>query len=180
VSIVVRYNSSVAGQSVASKAYRAVNAAVQFYDQEFTNNITVNVTSAWASLGANAIADSNPLWQDGAGSVAVWEMSGANPSGFDANAGRMSSGCRIAGVGHFSGAADGPSDVAWVGNSNHVQLREMATVASRRSSCLMARTEPRGISWLSAISPSTPTILSGSITVAPWISGRSERITTSS
>jgi hypothetical protein len=58
VNIIVSYDSSVTSQSGPFQSLfdGAVNAAVQFYDQEFTNNITVNVTFAWGSLGAGAIA----------------------------------------------------------------------------------------------------------------------------
>jgi FG-GAP-like repeat len=59
VNIIVSYDSSVTSQSGAFQSLfdGAVNAAVQFYDQEFTNNITVNVTFAWQSLGAGALAE---------------------------------------------------------------------------------------------------------------------------
>jgi hypothetical protein len=58
VNIIVSYDSSVTGQSQSFQNLfdAAVNAAVQFYDQEFTNNITVNVTFAWSSLGAGSVA----------------------------------------------------------------------------------------------------------------------------
>jgi FG-GAP-like repeat len=61
VNIIVSYDSSVTGQSGAFQSLfdTAVNAVVQFYDQEFTNNITVNVTFAWGSLGAGAIAQND-------------------------------------------------------------------------------------------------------------------------
>jgi FG-GAP-like repeat len=65
VNIIISYDSSVTSQSGAFQSLfdGAVNAAVQFYDQEFTNNITVNVTFAWGSLGAGAIAE-NQFYYD--------------------------------------------------------------------------------------------------------------------
>jgi FG-GAP-like repeat len=61
VNIIVSYDSSVTSQSGAFQSLfdMAVNAVVQFYDQELTNNITVNVTFAWGSLGAGTVAQNN-------------------------------------------------------------------------------------------------------------------------
>jgi FG-GAP-like repeat/FG-GAP repeat len=65
VNIIVSYDSSVTSQSGAFQSLfdGAVNAVVQFYDQEFTNNITVHVTFAWGSLGAGTIAE-NQFYYD--------------------------------------------------------------------------------------------------------------------
>jgi FG-GAP-like repeat len=61
VNINVTYDSSVTSQSQAFQSLfdGAVNAVVSFYDQEFTNNITVNVTFAWGSLGAGTVAQND-------------------------------------------------------------------------------------------------------------------------
>jgi hypothetical protein len=58
VNIIVTYDPSVTNQSQSFQNLfdAAVNAAVQFFDQEFTNNVTVSVTFAWGSLGAGAVA----------------------------------------------------------------------------------------------------------------------------
>jgi hypothetical protein len=87
------------------------------------------------SMGANwhvaAIGDFNKdgrsdvLWQSTSGDVDLWEMNGANLSGFVPTVGNMSAGWTIAGVGHFNGAADSTSDIVWVNGSNQVQIWQM-------------------------------------------------------
>jgi hypothetical protein len=57
----ITYDSSVTSQSAAFQAQfdGAVNAAVQFYEHAFTNNVTVNITFAWANLGAGVAAQNS-------------------------------------------------------------------------------------------------------------------------
>jgi hypothetical protein len=68
---------------------------------------------------------SDVLWENTFGNIAVSEMNGANLSGFVSGVDQMPAGWKIAGVGHFSGAADGTSDVVWVNGTNHVQIWQM-------------------------------------------------------
>jgi len=57
----ITYDSSVTSQSASFQAQfmGAVNAAVQFLEHAFTNNITVNVTFAWGALGGGAAAENS-------------------------------------------------------------------------------------------------------------------------
>ena len=57
----VSYLSGVTSQSAAFQAQfmAATNAAVQFYEHTFTNNVTVNVTMDYAALGPNAVAQNS-------------------------------------------------------------------------------------------------------------------------
>jgi hypothetical protein len=54
----VTYDSSIP-QSVLSNYQTAVNAALAFFKSEFSNNITVNITFAWAATGQNFVASNN-------------------------------------------------------------------------------------------------------------------------
>jgi hypothetical protein len=66
------------------------------------------------------------LWESTSGTVAIWEMNGANLSGFVANAGMAPANAQFAGVGHFTGAAGSTSDIVWVDAANHVTIRQMS------------------------------------------------------
>ena len=52
----VTYDSSVTSQSQSFQTmyHTAVNAALAFYQSEFTNNVTVNITFAWGSTGSTS------------------------------------------------------------------------------------------------------------------------------
>jgi len=53
----VTYDSSVSGAPAGFKT--AVQAAVSFFEQTFTNNVTLNITFGWAALGGGAAAENN-------------------------------------------------------------------------------------------------------------------------
>jgi hypothetical protein len=84
----------------------------------------------WSVLGAgdfNQDGRADVLWESSAGTVDIWEMNGANLSGFDANVGTAPG--RFAGVGHFTpvgASGDRTSDIVWVDDSNHVTIWEMS------------------------------------------------------
>jgi DNA/RNA endonuclease YhcR with UshA esterase domain len=61
----VTYDSSVTSQSQSfqSMFHTAVNAALSFYESEFTNNITVNITFAWGATSSNAVAENSFYYQ---------------------------------------------------------------------------------------------------------------------
>ena len=61
----VTYDSSVTSQSQSfqNMFHTAVNAALAFYQSEFTNNITVNIDFAWGSTGSNAVAENSFYYQ---------------------------------------------------------------------------------------------------------------------
>ena len=53
----VTYDSSVNGAPAGFKT--AVQSAVSFFEQTFTNNVTLNITFGWAALGAGAAAQNS-------------------------------------------------------------------------------------------------------------------------
>ena len=57
----ITYGSGVTSQSAAFQAQfaTAANAAVQFYEHTFTNNVAVNISLDYAALGGNAIASNS-------------------------------------------------------------------------------------------------------------------------
>jgi hypothetical protein len=84
--------------------------------------------SGWSALGSgdfNQDGRADVLWENtSTGTVDIWEMNGANLSGFDANVGTAPG--RFAGVGHFSGSSGATSDIVWVDANNHVTIWEMS------------------------------------------------------
>jgi hypothetical protein len=83
----------------------------------------------WKVLGTgdfNQDGRADVLWENASGTVDIWEMNGANLSGFDQNVGTAPG--RFAGVGHFTGVSEmgnKTSDIVWVDNTNHVTIWEM-------------------------------------------------------
>jgi Ca2+-binding RTX toxin-like protein len=61
----VTYDSSITSQSQSFQTmyHTAVNAALAFFQSEFTNNVTVNITFAWGGTGANFVAENNFYYQ---------------------------------------------------------------------------------------------------------------------
>jgi hypothetical protein len=74
--------------------------------------------SEWTAHGVgdfNGDGNSDLLWTNTTGQVAVWEMNGPNLIGFGVAAGQMGSEWHIAAIGDFNG--DGKSDLLWVNNA---------------------------------------------------------------
>ena len=60
MNINVTYDSSVTSQSNAAQIEGAIQAAVRFYEAEFTtSNITINIDFKYAPLGAGAAAENS-------------------------------------------------------------------------------------------------------------------------
>jgi hypothetical protein len=109
------------------------------YEAVWTMNGTMLSNSAisngamgpeWSVLGTgdfNQDGRADVLWENTSGTVDIWEMNGANLSGFDPNVGTAPG--RFAGVGHFTPVGqmgDKTSDIVWVDANNHVTIWEMS------------------------------------------------------
>jgi hypothetical protein len=82
----------------------------------------------WSVLGTgdfNQDGRSDVLWENAAGTVDIWEMNGANLSGFVQNVGTAPANSHFAGVGHF-GEMNGGADIVWVDSTNHVKIWQMS------------------------------------------------------
>lgn len=57
----VTYDSSITSQSTAfqNNYHMAVNAALAFFQSEFTNNVTVNIEFKWGGTGSNFVAENS-------------------------------------------------------------------------------------------------------------------------
>src|SRR5437867_1544771 len=57
----VTYDSTITSQSAAFQAMfqTAVNAAIEYFEHAFTNNVTVDVTFGWQNLGGGFAAQNN-------------------------------------------------------------------------------------------------------------------------
>jgi hypothetical protein len=92
-------------------------------------------TAVSASADFNNDGRSDVLWTNPAtGSVAIWEMNGANLLAFGTPAASMGSNWHIGGIGDFDG--DRKSDILWVSDTNQVSVWSMngTTVASMTAS----------------------------------------------
>jgi hypothetical protein len=92
-------------------------------------------TAVWASGDFNNDGRSDVLWTNpAAGSVAIWEMNGANLLAFGAPATSLGSSWHVGGIGDFDG--DRKSDILWVSDTNQVSVWSMngTTVANMATS----------------------------------------------
>jgi hypothetical protein len=85
----------------------------------------------WKVLGTgdfNQDGRSDVLWENTSGTVDIWEMNGANLSGFVPNATTAPANSHFVGVGHFTGVSPsfngGTSDIVWADSTNHVTISE--------------------------------------------------------
>lgn len=86
MNINVTYDSSVTSQSNAAQLEGAMQAAVQFYEAAFTNNITINVDFQYAPISGNVFAENSFQYSTFTYSQIVAALKANDTSAVDAEA----------------------------------------------------------------------------------------------